>query len=243
MSKEKRVYPKEFLEYIQSITNRRAKIVINHILSHGFITTEDLEKTYGYNHPPRAARDVREAGIPLETFKIKSQTDKSIAAYRFGDLASLQTNRVAGRILFSKDFKHALFIACGGHCQICNGKFEERYLQVDHRVPYEVDGDVTDREPEHFMLLCGSCNRAKSWSCEHCNNWKNLKKPPICMRCYWGRPENYNHIAMEQVRRLDLQWNGDEIKYYDALKIIADQNKIELPEFIKQIIANRTKRK
>lgn len=243
MSKEKRVYPKEFLEYIQSITNKRAKIVIDHILEHSFITTEDLEKTYGYNHPPRAARDVREAGIPLETFKIKSQDGKSIAAYKFGDLAALQTNRVAGRILFSKELKHALFITCGGRCQICNGQFEERYLQVDHRVPYEVGGDVTDREPKHFMLLCGSCNRAKSWSCEHCNNWKTLKKPPICMQCYWGSPEDYNHIAMEQVRRPDLQWNGDEIKYYDALKVIADRNKIELPEFIKQIIANRTKRK
>lgn len=52
MDKEKRVYPKEFLEYVQTITNRRAKIVFDHILAHGFITTEDLEKTYGYNHPP-----------------------------------------------------------------------------------------------------------------------------------------------------------------------------------------------
>jgi len=243
MDKEKRVYPKEFLEYVQSITNKRAKVVIDHILAHGFITTEDLEKTYGYNHPPRAARDVREAGIPLETFKIKSQDGKSIAAYKFGDLAALQTNRVAGRILFSKDFKHSLFIACGGRCQVCNGQFEERYLQVDHRIPYEVGGDVTDREPEHFMLLCGSCNRAKSWSCEHCGNWKAEKKPPVCMQCYWGSPENYKHIAMEQVRRLDLQWNGDEIKYYDALKVIADHNKIELPEFIKKLIADRTKHK
>lgn len=241
MSQENRVYPKEFLEYVQSITNKRAKIVIDHILAQGFITTEDLEKTYGYNHPPRAARDVREAGIPLETFKIKSQDGKSIAAYKFGDLTALQTNSVAGRILFSKDFKHSLFVECGGRCQVCNGQFEERYLQVDHRVPYEVGGDVTDREPEHFMLLCGSCNRAKSWSCEHCINWKTLKKPPICMGCYWGSPTSYTHIAMEQVRRLDLQWNGDEIKYYDALKIIADQNNLELPEFIKQIIADRTK--
>jgi len=242
MAEEKRVYPKEFLEYVQSITNKRAKVVIDHILAYGFITTEDLEKTYGYNHPPRAARDVREAGISLETFKIKSQDGKSIAAYKFGDLASLQTNRVSGRILFSKKFKHSLFLACGGRCQVCNGIFEERYLQVDHRVPYEVGGDTTDREPEHFMLLCGSCNRAKSWSCEHCNNWKTEKKPPVCMQCYWGSPENYNHIAMEQVRRLDLQWNGDEIKYYDALKVIADQSGTELPDFIKQIIADKTQR-
>jgi hypothetical protein len=83
MEEEKGVYPKEFLEYVQSITNKRAKVVIDHILAKGFITTEDLEKTYGYNHPPRAARDVREAGIPLVTFKIKSQDGKSIAAYKY----------------------------------------------------------------------------------------------------------------------------------------------------------------
>jgi hypothetical protein len=69
----------DFLKLIETITNKRAKIVIDHILKHGFITTEDLEVTYGYNHPPRAARDVREAGIPLETFSIKSKQGKSIA--------------------------------------------------------------------------------------------------------------------------------------------------------------------
>ena len=78
MDKEKRVYPKEFLEYVQSIINKRAKVVIDHILAYGFITTEDLEKTYGYNHPPRAARDVREAGIPLKTFKINPKTENQL---------------------------------------------------------------------------------------------------------------------------------------------------------------------
>ena len=128
-------YPKEFLKLAESITNKRAKIVIDHILKHGFITTEDLEKTYGYNHPPRAARDVREAGIPLETFKTKSADGKSIAAYRFGDLSKIRNNRVDGRQIFSKEFKKSLYDANNGHCCICNGKFEERYLQVDHRVP------------------------------------------------------------------------------------------------------------
>jgi hypothetical protein len=101
-------YPTEFLKLAESITNKRAKIVIDHILKHGFITTEDLEKTYGYNHPPRAARDVREAGIPLETFKAKSANGKSIAAYRFGDLSKIRNNRVDGRQIFSKEFKKSL---------------------------------------------------------------------------------------------------------------------------------------
>jgi len=243
MSEEKRAYPKDFLEFVQSITNKRAKIVIDHILVHGFVTTDDLQTKYGYTHAPRAAMDVKDAGIPLVTFKVKSEiSGRQIGAYKFGDLSDLQVERVAGRVAFSKKFKKELFEASGRRCHICNGIFEQRYLQIDHRVPYEVGGDTTDRNPKHFMLLCGSCNRAKSWSCEHCDNWKIEKKPPVCMQCYWGSPENYNHIAMEQVRRLDLQWNGDEIKYYDALKVIADQNKIELPEFIKKIIADRTSR-
>lgn len=50
---------------LESIRNKRTRIVIEHILEHGHITTEELERDYGYNHPPRAARDVREAGIPL----------------------------------------------------------------------------------------------------------------------------------------------------------------------------------
>ncbi len=242
MVQQRGIYPQEFIEYVQSITNKRAKIVIDHILEYGFITTEDLEKTYGYSHPPRAARDVREAGIPLVTFKLKSQEGKSIAAYKFGDLAQLQTNRVAGRILFAKNFKKELIEIYSGRCQICYGLFEERYLQIDHKIPYEVGGDLTDREHNHFMLLCGSCNRAKSWSCEHCDNWNTIKKPSICMECYWGNSTNYIHIAMREVRRLDLQWDGDEVKYYDALRIIADTHKLELPNFIKQILAEKTKK-
>ena len=58
----------DFKLFISKIKNKRARIVIDHILKNGFITTEDLEKEYGYNHPPRAARDVRETGIPLSTF-------------------------------------------------------------------------------------------------------------------------------------------------------------------------------
>jgi predicted restriction endonuclease len=167
MSKKTK-YPQDFLNYIRSITNKHAKIVIDHILQHGFISTEDLENTYGYNHPPRAARDVREAGIPLETFKIKSKDGKSIAAYKFGDISQLQINRIAGRIIFPKEFKKTLLDLSNGKCAICNGEFEERYLQIDHKIPYEVGGDINAKQDvTDFMLLCASCNRAKSWSCEH----------------------------------------------------------------------------
>jgi hypothetical protein len=239
MSKKTSKYPQDFLNYVQSITNKRAKIVIDHILKHGFITTEDLENTYGYNHPPRAVRDVREAGIPLETFKVKSKEGKSIAAYRFGDVSMLQAERKSGRTMFSKEFKKTLFDSCHGKCAVCNGEFEERYLQIDHKIPYEVGGDSDEQHNiADFMLLCASCNRAKSWSCEHCENWLNDGNQDLCRQCYWGNPLNYNHIAMKDIRRLDLQWAGDEVKHYDAIRIIADSKNIGMPDFVKQLLKN-----
>ena len=60
------------------------------------------------------------------------------------------------------------------------------------------------------------------------------------MSCYWGTPENYTHIAGKDMRRMDLQWVGEEVKYYDAMKLIAEKNNIELPEFVKEIIAEKT---
>jgi len=239
MDKNESTYPKEFLDHIYSIKNKRAKIVIDHIMQYGFITTEDLENIYGYSHPPRAARDVREVGVPLETFKVKSKEGKSIAAYKLGDIAEFQANRIRGRIRFSKKFKKTLYKACYGKCAVCNGKFAESYLQVDHKIPYEVGGNISSEQgPDYFMLLCNSCNRAKSWSCEHCDNQKTNKSPYVCLKCYWGNPTDYNHIALKEIRRLDLQWEWNEVICYDTAKLIAKENGLELPDFVKQIIEN-----
>jgi hypothetical protein len=235
---KKQTFPKEFIKLLHSITNKRARVVINHILKKGFITTADLEKKYGYNHPPRAARDVREAGIPLETFRVKDKTGRSIAAYKFGDISKIQKNKLSGRSVLSKEFKNALYKSHKGKCFICAGIFEFRYLQIDHRVPYEISGDETSiqKNPDDFMLLCGSCNRAKSWSCEHCINWKEEKEAAICKQYYWGSPENYLHIALKHIRRLDIQWEEHEIKSYERIKALANREKTPLPDFVKKVL-------
>ena len=93
---------------------------------------------------------------------------------------------------------------------------------------------------DDFMLLCGSANRAKDWSCQHCKNWKHAKKPEICLTCYWAYPENYEHIAMRQVRRLDLIWQGDEIVSYESLKNQARELAVEIPAYVKAIILKAT---
>ncbi|MFG3818877.1 hypothetical protein VPK24_14630 [Limnothrix redekei LRLZ20PSL1] len=42
--------PDDFLELCRSVTAKRPKAVIDHILQHGFITTEELKEIYGYSH-------------------------------------------------------------------------------------------------------------------------------------------------------------------------------------------------
>ena len=73
--------PEYFIKMLNSIEAKRPKTVIQHILKHGFITNEDLKNIYGYNHPPRAIRDVRELGIPIITYRVIDSTGRSIAAW------------------------------------------------------------------------------------------------------------------------------------------------------------------
>jgi hypothetical protein len=95
------------------------------------------------------------------------------------------------------------------------------------------------------MLVCASCNRAKSWSCEHCDNWKSGKVIPICQSCYWATPRTYSHIAMMDERRLDLVWRGREVGDYDQIAQNADDASQAIPEFVKRALRNhiRPKRK
>ena len=233
-----REYPQEFLDRLRAVTNLRPKRVIEHILDHGFITTEELRTIYGYDHPPRAARDVREQGIPLETFRVRNTQGRMIGAYRFGDPSAVQTGRQGGRRVFPVAFKNRLLQSAGNRCRVCFQRFEGRYLQVDHRVPYGVSGEPHERVLEEYMLLCGSCNRAKSWSCEHCPNWLEEKNPSLCVSCYWGTPESYQHMALRAVRRLDIVWVEDEVERFEALRSRAEELGRELPDYVKNVLDN-----
>jgi len=91
--------PDDFLQKVKSVTAKRAKTVIDHILEHGFVTTEELSELYGYDHAPRAARDVRELGIPLETYRVAGKNGRKIAAYCFGEpLKVCMVDLVVGRL-------------------------------------------------------------------------------------------------------------------------------------------------
>lgn len=233
-------YPKEFLDLLESVTAKRPRIVIQHILEHGFITSEELKDTYGYNHPPRAIRDVREYGIPLVTYRVTETDGRSIAAYKFGNPTDIKNNlsKAAGRTVLSKALKRALIEKYGSKCFVYLETMDESVLQVDHRIPYEIGGEHDEKDIDYYMLLSPSANRAKSWTCEHCDNWER-KDSSFCLRCFWAHPENYDHIAGKYERIISLVFTGDEIE--DYYKLIELSGKEKAQEVIKQIIHKHLK--
>ena len=99
----------KLLTLCRKVRAKRAKVVIDHILQYGIITSEELSQRYGYDHPPRAIRDVRENGIPLITHRVVSKkTGRRIGAYTFGDVSQIKGGRIGGRKAFSKKFKSDL---------------------------------------------------------------------------------------------------------------------------------------
>ncbi len=229
------IYPEQFLDMLKNVTAKRPYTVIQHILKHGYITTEELKTIYGYNHPPRAARDVREYGIPLETFRLTASDGRKIGAYRFGNIDTLQSSlaKSSGRTVLSKALKQALIERYGAKCFIYLEEMNESVLQVDHRIPYEIAGEQDEKNLEAFMLLSPSANRAKSWTCEHCENWIN-KNPHFCLRCFWAYPEQYDHVAGKYEKVVSVVFTGNEIEDYNRLIELAGEKTAQ--EMIKNII-------
>jgi len=230
--------PNKILLKAKQITGKRAKIVVEHILKYGSISTEDIELKYGYKHPPRAVRDVVEQGLPLEKFWTKNSQGQKIAGYRLGDFNQIRHDRLGGRSTLRKNFVAQIVKDHNNRCSVCNAHYETRYFQIDHKIPYEVAGDTNNsgQDTKVYQPLCGSCNRAKSWSCEHCLNWLEKKNPTICETCYWGNPCAYNHVALDEIRRLALEWQGSEVKDYAKLDIEAHKKGEPIPEYVKKIL-------
>jgi hypothetical protein len=182
------------------------------------VTTEELKNQYGYNHPPRASRDVRELGIPLETFKTKDNNGKSIGAYRFGNPDDVVNtlSKASGRTVLSKTLRQALVDKHGARCFIYYEQMDANTLQVDHRIPYEIGGEHDEQDIDAFMLISPSANRMKSWNCEHCENWVK-RNSEVCSTCFWAYPESYKHIAGRQERVIMLVFTGEDIEQYDRL--------------------------
>lgn len=225
-------FPKELLDRVAKVTNKRARFVLDSIVKNGIITTEQINQA-GYDHPPRAAQDARDLGFRLKTTKVKHTNGRTIAAYTF-DEGEFDRSK-AGRRLLPKKERDAIIHSAGNKCHICGAIHN---LQVDHRIPYEVAGETCSDQEHPFQVLCGSCNRKKSWDCEHCRNRLEINDPDICCSCYWAEPTLYGHVAMLQQRRTDVVWIGDEVKAFERIQRKAERHHRSVSEEIKSSLKN-----
>jgi hypothetical protein len=220
---------------IENVKAKRPRTVIEHIKKHGQVTTDELKSIHGYDHPPRAARDVRELGIPLKTVRVPGPNGRKIAAYTFGDADSIESHKTGGRKGIPKALKDALR-RLGEECAICGAKFAGHGLQIDHRIPYEVGGDSDFSAPAEFMLLCGPCNRQKGRACELCTNWSDAKDVDICRTCYWANPDTYDHVAGLMRRSCHIHWDGEDCARFERLVDMARTAGLNVQTFVKQLL-------
>jgi len=217
---------------IEAVNNKRARFVLDAIVKNGMVSTEEISKA-GYDHPPRAARDVREFGFPLKTLKVKHSNGRTIAAYTL-DLEKLQNPSMGGRKAVSKKEHQQIIKKLAGKCRISSSTLN---LQIDHRIPYQIAGESKGEDEDVFQVLCGSCNRKKSWVCEHCANALGSKTVAVCQSCYWSGSDSYTHVATVEERRTDLIWVGKpETDIADRLSREAKTAGIRPTEYIKDIL-------
>lgn len=218
----------------------RAKKALEYILEHGSISTyeirTELEPATGgtFDDAPRVAQDLKDSGIPLESGRTKHpKTGSRIAVYSLKRERPVTEDSFSGRSQPPKWFRNELIDEYGERCNISSFETSSRHLQMDHRIPYQVAGNPDGLSVEEWQLLSPSVQRKKSFSCERCGNFNELQDPTICRDCYWAYPEDYDHVAMTPVRRVDLVWAGEETENYEKLKDLAASQGRDISEIIK----------
>jgi hypothetical protein len=211
----------------------RARKAVEFMLEKGSVTTGDL-KAAGYDHPPRAVRDVKDAGLVVESRLVNVEGIR-MSRYTLVD-------SISGVFLQRRPISHALrrelFETHGHRCTVCGGVFITRMLQADHRIPFAIGGDP-EPELENYMPLCSSDNRAKSMSCERCPNW-SVRDLETCKTCYWHDPEKYSHVATLDERRLTITARGSDVGSIDQLAGEAAEAGLTLGEYLLDLIAGIT---
>ncbi len=112
-SAETQHYPQEFLDRLNSVTAKKPRAVIQHILKHGSITSEEMRTLYGDEKPSKTIYSVRQRGIPIANRHVKSTQGTSIVSYSFGDPADLDgaTSPKAKRAAYSREFRKMILMA------------------------------------------------------------------------------------------------------------------------------------
>ena len=213
----------------------RVATLLREILRNGSVTTEDLQRLR-LSEPRRARQDAIDRGFPVVRETVLSTNGRHIASYSLGSAAGIIAGR-KGRAAIPKVFRRKLLAHYGSRDAITGAVLDPGVLTVDHRVPYQIGGDegLAEQDVSAFMLLDGSSQRSKSWSCENCPNFLVEKSPQVCLTCFWASPERYEHIATENIRRTDIVWQGADVPVHDHLREKAGSEGLTVLDFLKRL--------
>jgi DNA adenine methylase len=70
---------------------------------------------------------------------------------------------------------------------------------------------------------------------------EELEVVPTMHRRHHDEQMQANHVAMRQIRRIDLVWQGEEVAQYDKLKSDAEKSGVAIPDFVKEVLAKALK--
>jgi hypothetical protein len=62
------------------------------------------------------------------------------------------------------------------------------------------------------------------------------RRAKLCKSCYWASPERYTHIALQQIRRVEIVWSGEEVSRYGAIAKAARRRHLPIQSFIKTLL-------
>jgi hypothetical protein len=221
---------------IPKLKSARARKALKYILENGSVSTYELAKM-GYGHPPRAAQDLKEAGVALKTTYPRKhpETGNRMGSYVLNAEKPITEDNFSGRGALPKNLEQELYDHYGVSCNLDAYDHGKRSLQADHRIPYAVSGDPEGFDVDDWQILCGSHQRKKSYECENCPNYAE-KDVDVCRSCFWAFPEDYTHIATRPVKRLDLTWGEERMHIYDKVEEYATKNGFTVREAVHQLI-------
>lgn len=196
----------EFLQILVSIRGR-GLFARDTMLQYGYIDS-DMLRDSRYNCHTKEISDLEATGITLERVPQKGGRKKYYLAPE-----KFKKKRESRNNLLPEERKRLWEIH--NHCcvfcppDLVTPKF---LRQDDHKVPYHMVGN------DHFKLygldamqpVCSSHNTQKNEHCRKCPNHHQNGDPNVCLRCYWGNPNDYDHIEMKPRRMLTVLATTEE---------------------------------
>lgn len=231
----------DIMNYVGKVTKKRAKLVLETILARGFITTEQIREEIKQKHPPRAAQDVKDLGIPLRNYEFSMPDGTRNSYYTFDLDLPLDERRIGGRSALTKKLRAEMLAHYGRIHAFTGEPLPDSLLQVDHRVPFAVAGEVDALRVADFMFLDPTYQRRKSTACEGCSNFKK-KELTVCQSCFWAYPNKYTHVAGDDLRRIDVTWQGHEVQIYNALVKAAAEKEQSPQSYLKDVCSKEVAR-